>query len=365
MKKIVFIRTDASKKIGNGHVMRCLSLAEELRDLGMKVVFITREYPGNLNKQIKKMHFDVISLLSHNKLLDNQSISEYGQWLGVSQEIDAEETIQIVNNIEINLLIIDHYALDETWEKKLRPYTEKIMVIDDLENRSHDCDLLLDQTFGREEFKYKKLVPNYCDLLLGSSYSLLRKSFYKLRIQAIQKRRDNNGINNILISMGGIDENNITSKVLMSISQIKWKKSPVVNIILTANSPHKDKIINSIKKYDFEINIFVDVNNMAELMLHSDIAIGGGGTTSWERCALALPTILIILAENQKTIGKNLASAGAVITLYRNNKIIKNIRQAITVMMKKNIYMEMSKNASIVCDGRGAKITSDKIIALI
>ena len=136
----VVIRADASKHIGSGHIMRCLTLAKELRNLGAIVEFITRNHSENLNTQIIEQGFKLRLLPNHNKLVEQRTLSEYEQWLGVSQSVDAEETIKALSGKQPDLLIVDHYALDYNWEKKLRKIIDKIMVIDDLANRRHDCD---------------------------------------------------------------------------------------------------------------------------------------------------------------------------------------------------------------------------------
>jgi spore coat polysaccharide biosynthesis predicted glycosyltransferase SpsG len=165
--------------------------------------------------------------------------------------------------------------------------------------------------------------------------------------------------------MGGMDEENITLRVLDALSLIQWKTTPTINIVLTAGAPYLQIVNDSLHKYDFSIRLLVDVNNMAELMLESDIAIGAGGSTSWERCCLALPTVLIILSENQQEVGKNLAEARAVVTLQKNDKMEKDIKQSImSLIQDKNYYIEMCNNASKICDGSGVKRAFESIVAV-
>jgi UDP-2,4-diacetamido-2,4,6-trideoxy-beta-L-altropyranose hydrolase len=361
----VVIRVDASQKIGLGHVMRCLALAEGLYDKGATINFIIRDYSENLNKYIKSKGFKVNLLPKLIKTKSQKELIGYEQWLGTRQEIDADYTIHKLIGEKIDWLIVDHYALDCIWEKKLKPHTKNIMVIDDLANRIHDCDILLDQTFGRNKLDYKQLVPSYCQLLLGSKNALLRPDFKKFRSSALQRRKRYSSICNILVSMGGMDEENITLRVLDALSLIQWKTTPTINIVLTAGAPYLQIVNDSLHKYDFSIRLLVDVNNMAELMLESDIAIGAGGSTSWERCCLALPTVLIILSENQQEVGKNLAEARAVVTLQKNDKMEKDIKQSImSLIQDKNYYIEMCNNASKICDGSGVKRAFESIVAV-
>ena len=362
--KVVF-RVDASQKIGSGHVMRCLALAEMLRSLGGSIDFIMRDYIGNLNEHVKRQGFNTYLLLDQNITIEQKNLNKYEQCTGFVQEIDAEKTIHILAFKKIDWLIIDHYEIDKVWENKLRLHSKKIMVIDDMANRHHNCDILLDQTFGRKELDYKGLVPDYCNLLLGSENSLLHSSFKKLRQKALQRRKNYNNTNSILISIGSMDEKNITSRVLKALSSIIWKNNTVVNVVLTSSAPYLQAVIDSLFKYKYPVNVLIDVTNMAELMLESDLAIGAGGTTSWERCCLALPTVLIILAENQRNVGERLAQVGATITIQENDKLENNIKQAVTdIMQDKILYMDMSNKAAEVSNGDGVKRVAEKIISL-
>ena len=362
---IIGIRVDASIIMGSGHVMRCLVLAEELHGRNATVEFVTRNHLGNLNKQIRGKGFKVHSLLTTSETKIKKSITGYKQWLGVEQETDAYETIEVLVNKKIDWLIIDHYALDHIWEENLRPYVKKIMVIDDMEKRQHNCDILFDQTFGRKKLDYKKLVPNDCKLLLGSENALLRPNFAKVRPLALHRRDRYGSIGNILVSMGSMDEENITTRVLNALSLVKWKTLPNVSVVLTSNSPYLQEINNNLYKYNVPIKVLIDVPNMEELMLKSDLAIGAGGSTSWERCCLALPTILIVLSENQQKIGENLSKAGAAITLQKNDRMEYNIRHSIaTLMQNKSIYMKICNSASKICDGNGVKKTVNKILSV-
>ncbi len=356
----IFIRVDSSVEIGYGHVMRCLTLSEELKKQGAKVTFITRNHKGNLNNLIisKKFNLEVIS----NKNFFYDSLSFYDRWLTTTEDVDAKETIKKIAHNQIDWLIVDHYSLGVTWENKIRNFVSKIMVIDDLANRKHNCDLLFDQTYNRKKSDYINLVSKKTKLILGSKNALLRSDFSKLKHLSVKYRNEYKSINSILISAGSVDNENLTSKVLNALKAIKWKKNPVINVVLSSAAPYLDYVKKLSKECKFQVNVLVDISNMAELMLRSDLAIGSGGTTSWERCCMGLPTILIVLADNQKKIGESLFQAGAVITLQEDYEIENSISQSIVELMKdKKKYIRMSHNASKICDGYGAKRTVEKI----
>ena len=187
--KIIF-RVDASLNIGSGHVMRCLTLAEKLKEISSDITFISRKLKGNLNALISNEGFKINQLSAPNALQknSNQVKGGYFDWLGVSEIDDAKETVNLLENQKLDWLIVDHYSLGEIWEKELKPYTNNILVIDDIANRNHDCDILLDQNwFKNMKSRYNGLLSKNCVQLLGPKYALLRKEFS--RIRKIKKRK--------------------------------------------------------------------------------------------------------------------------------------------------------------------------------
>ncbi len=147
--RVVF-RADASLNIGSGHVMRCLTLANALRESGASCFFVCREHPGNLLELIREQGFEAIGLplpKTFESLHGKHSSSRltYAGWLGDSWQRDAEQTLAALNGELADWLVVDHYALDSAWEESLRPACRRLLVIDDLADRDHRCDLLLDQ----------------------------------------------------------------------------------------------------------------------------------------------------------------------------------------------------------------------------
>lgn len=331
---IVF-RVDSSSQMGVGHLMRCLTLANKLTQHGYDIFFVCRDLEGNLISLIKYPAY----ILSKNNNFNSDDL--YLNWLGATQEQDAEQTIKAVSE-DIDILLVDSYALDEEWHKQLRPHTKKIMVIDDLADRQFDCDILLNQNLGIHRRDYRGKVPNDCELLLGCNYALLRPEFAELRVQALEKRQNTTEIKNILISMGGSDIKNITYDVLQKLDD----KFNVI-AVLGGSSPHNKMIKNYAKGKNIEV--IINANNMSELMLETDLAIGAGGSTSWERCCLGLPVLLYILSENQREIAENLEQSGAA-------QIVNNLRDNLQVVMADfDLWRAMSNKSKNICDGLGAE----------
>ena len=163
--------------------------------------------------------------------------------------------------------------------------------------------------------------------------------------------------------MGGMDDENITLRILDAIDLIKLETTLNVIVVLGSGAPNLKNIKRNLHKYNFNVNLLIDVTNMAALMSEVDLAIGAGGTTSWERCCLGLPTILIVISEDQMKIGQNLSEIGAVITLQKNNTMEELIRKSINVLSKDRIkYLEMCHCSAKVCDGNGTKRTVEQVM---
>ena len=303
----VLIRTDASVEIGSGHLMRCLTLADQLRDEGAEVAFVCRDLPGAMFDLLhtRSYRFAKLSWVEEDNALQN---------------IDAQETIKAAGRLfpdGIEWLVVDHYELDVEWERMLRPHVCKLMVIDDLANRSHDCDLLLDQNYYRDlDQRYQGLVPEQCVTLLGPAYVLLRPEFADAR----QRLRVRNGtVRRILVFFGGSDSTNQTRKALDALKLIS-RPEIAVDIVVGASNPYRDEI-QSLSQEMPNVQYHCQVSNMAELIEAADIAIGAGGATTWERCSLGLPTLTVVFADNQLQTTLDLERLGAIIFLGWANKI--------------------------------------------
>lgn len=305
----IIFRVDASIQIGTGHVMRCLTLADELRSRGCRVQFICRKHPGHMADKIVRQGFEV-SLLPEPEQTGETCVDQedYAAWLGVTQDEDARQTIAVLGSEEPDWFIVDHYGLDAKWEKSLRPYVDKIMVIDDLANREHDCDLLLDQNYFQEPAqRYKGLLLDTCKTLFGPEYALLRKEF---RVARQFTRMRGNKIARVLIYFGGSDHNNLTGTALEALSR-KELQHLLVEVVIVIGNPHLEKL----KKQESDrpgTRLHIQPEGFIELMLRADLCIGAGGTTTWERLCLNIPSIVITVADNQKAFTKELDKAGYV-----------------------------------------------------
>ena len=348
----VIFRVDASLQIGTGHVMRCLTLADVLQKQGSEVSFICRKHEGNLIKHIEKKGYVVYRLdilLPEIEELNQSEINPlaHASWLGATQKKDAEACDSILKNIIPDWLIVDHYAIDCRWQNQLKQNFKKLMVIDDLADREHKCDLLLDQTFGRKEDDYNSLVPHDCKLLLGSYYALLRPEFSQWREYSLQ-RRATPMLKKILITMGGVDPNNFTGQLLEILRTSELRQGIEITVVMGSASLYLEEVKQFEQIMSCPISVMVNVNNMAELMANSDLAIGAVGSTTWERCCLGVPSILLAIAENQ-ICASQLLKHESVIELCDDIECVVDLVKVIT----KNDMANLSKKSATLTDGTG------------
>lgn len=320
MKPVLVFRCDASSEIGTGHVMRCLTLAGALQDC-----------------------YQVKFLCSEETIKTVPALGQSGFPVSSDEFADAQ------------WLIIDHYNLDEHYERRAYDWASQVMVIDDLANRAHECDILLDQTFGRLEDDYKNLVPASCKILTGSKYAILKPEFALLRQTLF---RNFSKPERLLVTFGGLNPKKSTEFTLRVLERFQnWPlQIDVVTGSHAAGFADIESLVARLQNQGFhQVFLHVDTPAMARLMTQADLCIGAGGTTSWERCCLKLPAITFELADNQHFLLEGLAAAGVV----RNLGPIESISEEVffsdlSLLLAAPRKLEaMSLKAAAICDGRG------------
>ena len=348
----IVIRTDASVHIGSGHVMRCLVLAQGLTTQGHQVSFACRPQRGDLVAFIENKGFCVYKLAPPKTELIPTSNADYGAWLQVPWQQDADNLLTLV--AAADLVIVDHYALNANWQQRIQQALHcKIMVIDDLV-RSHHADLILDQTLLRRSDEYQSQSqpqPSHDEtkVLTGCEFALLNPqfSYYREQVLTDDKLSDRP---KLLLSMGGIDQPNATFLVLTALAAMSVLTRPLVTVLLGPRAPHYQQVKAFCLQHGDWITQLDFVDNMAELMVQHQVAIGAPGTTSWERACLGLPSIIIPLAENQQTISRNLVAVDAAYKVE-----LDDIAQQLMLS-----YQRLLQNWSVLrlnnlklCDGLG------------
>lgn len=303
----IAIRVDSSLLVGSGHLMRCLTLAEKIKSkINAEIIFISRDLEKNINYMVEKQGFELHIL---PKIEINNKLIGYEQWLTVTQQEDAEEVKEILQKQQVDLIIIDSYAIDYNWENIVRPCVKKIMIIDDLANRKHDCEILLDQNYYKNmHLRYENLLPVYCKKLLGPQNTILRKEFVQEKIK--MRNINNLEVKRILVSFGGSDPSNETLKSMIALRNIE-RQNIKVDVVVGGSNNNKE-CIEKFCKENKNFFIHYQIDYMAKLMSLADISIGAGGITTLERCYMMLPSIVISLAENQNEICENFAEIGYI-----------------------------------------------------
>lgn len=352
----VGFRTDASVQIGTGHVVRCLTLADALRERGAKCIFLCRTHVGHLIDLIERRGHEAVALPSPAKAFQPPAVAPaYADWLGTDWSEDATATRQALGGLCLDWIVVDHYALDWHWEQMLRQHCARLMVIDDLADRRHDCDVLLDQNLGRLAEDYHDMVPEGTAIYIGPQFALLRPEFSKLRSASL-KRRQNITLKRLLVNMGGVDKDNVTGQVLAVLQSCALPQNVKITVVMGPKAPWSEQVMAQASSIRWDVEVLADVSKMAELMAESDLVIGAAGSTSWERCCLGVPTIQLILAENQRQVANALSDRNAAILLERPLDL-RNLFDQLT--MEK--LQQISKNSSAICDGRGVMYFSEEI----
>ncbi|MCK1707602.1 UDP-2,4-diacetamido-2,4,6-trideoxy-beta-L-altropyranose hydrolase [Bradyrhizobium sp. 146] len=329
---LIVFRADADPVIGGGHVMRCLTLATEMQRRGADVLFICS--PGTA---------DVVPALARSGAAWFEA--DERDWNTALMEDKLTGT-------PIDLIVVDSYRLGEPFERSLRQYTRRILVIDDAPTRSHDCDLLLDTTLDRSADEYAGLVPKHCCVLAGASYTLVRSAFAELRATCLEQRNASSQLTSVFVSLGLTDVGGRTAAIVRSL--VTLDNLSRIIVVVNPAAPSFDEII-ALQKADDRVEVHVDPPEMAELMASAHVAIGTPGTSSWERCCLGLPSVLIIVADNQRDNAGALQRAGAA----RIVPIDADLPEAVSGILRELALRpdelgRISRLAADVCDGGGA-----------
>jgi UDP-2,4-diacetamido-2,4,6-trideoxy-beta-L-altropyranose hydrolase len=308
MQRVV-IRVDASVDIGLGHLTRCLTLANALAADGTKICFLMRDRSEAFAQLIEFNGHDYRLLHSSGRCGPAADTKAHSRWLPVSWQEDAEDTAREISKLgPVDWLVVDNYALDSGWERELRAKGRRILTVDDLAERPHDCDILLDQNFVRGMWtRYETLVPSTCKSLLGPRYALLRPEFAAQRHSLVAR---DGTVSRILICFGGTDPMNETTKALAAVRGARTE-GLAIDVVVGRGNPNAESVARQCAEIPGATS-YQGAENMAALMARADLAVGAGGVMSWERCCLGLPTIAIAIVEHQVDLLEALAEQGSL-----------------------------------------------------
>lgn len=343
---IVF-RADASLTMGHGHVMRCVSLAQALRAQGADCSFVCASHAGHLNTYLRDQGFEVRAL--DHTLSDARHSAES---LLPNWQDDARATIDAIQHLSVDWLVVDHYGLDQAWEMALSPHVSQLMVIDDLANRAHHCDLLLDTNPGRLANDYASLTPPGCRILAGPQYALIRHEISRSRTDTPRPRHQHTPLN-VLVTLGGVDKNNVTSQVLSALHQFDSDAPLEIQVVMGLHAPWMAQVTEVAQSMRWPTQVAHNPSHFVQLMCTHDIAIGAAGTSALERCCLGLPSINLVLAANQRLSAKALHDSHAAGWVDLQNGWENALHQQLRALQQDAPRLAMHIACSHITDGAG------------
>ena len=340
---LVVFRADADPAIGGGHVMRCLTLAMEMQQRGAEVVFVCKAGTA-----------DTVPALTRSGIVCLDADQHHWNGAIAAGKFGAAR---------VSLVVVDSYDLGEEFERSLCRHSCPVAVIDDAPVRRHECDLLIDMTLNRVAAEYTGMVPAHCRVLAGSSYTLLRAEFAELRAESLARRQASSTLTSVFVSLGLTDIGGHTAEIARLLACNSRLEHIVVVTGPMVPAFHE---LKSIQDEAPQMRVCVDPPDIAQLMAAADIAIGTPGTSSWERCCLGLPSILLVVAPNQIDNARALEQAGAA----RVSSLNSNASSSISGILRElrefpNRLAQMSQRAAEVCDGDGAFRVGNAIDQLI
>jgi UDP-2,4-diacetamido-2,4,6-trideoxy-beta-L-altropyranose hydrolase len=301
----ILIRADTADGVGTGHLVRCLALAGRLRERGVRVTLACAPASPHVARMVAAAGCELIDVTPASTGARRRATED--ALPAAEQQADAAASRAAVAGDAPAWLVVDHYGLDACWEREMRPGARRILVIDDLTCRPHDCDLLLDQNPGADrEARHRRLSGSAPRLLVGPRFALLRPGFAAARAGSGPRQGT---VRRILVMHGGLDPTGETPKAVQALQRLRAVAAHI-DVVAGSANPHADAVRAACAR-DPRMHFHHGATNVPELMAAADIALGACGSTSWERCCLYLPAVAVIAAENQREIAAGLAAAGA------------------------------------------------------
>lgn len=351
-------RTDATDRIGTGHFMRCLTLADAMRRRGARTRFLGRTVPPHLARCATERGHELVALSSG--ALEPLDDLPHAAWLGTSQAADARDTARALSDGDWDWIVVDHYALDARWERTVRQAVRRVFAIDDLADREHDCDLLLDQNYYEDmDTRYDGKAPPGCERLLGPSYAMLRDEFRRAR-ESVRPRTGT--IERVLVFFGGVDAEDYTGRAIEALASLGIRV-PHADVVIGAGHPRREAIERACARHGMTCHVQTD--RMADLMAAADLAIGAAGSASWERCCLALPAITVATAGNQVPIAAGLEALGVAVSLGDGAGVTAAEMAAAfqAIAGEPDRVRRMSAAAARAVDGAGVDRVCDRLVS--
>lgn len=364
----VLIRADASVAIGTGHILRCAALAEKFVRRGDDVIFICREQDGHLSDFLRREKGFAVVTLPFTKSVESDfhhSHVPHASWLGVTPLQDAAETSDVIHRVaSVDLFIIDHYAIDAEWESVIKPQVKKMFVIDDLADRAHVADVLLDQNYYHHSVaRYEKLVPVACQKLLGPKYALLPPHFMDVKKNAsvvdFNQRQ-------LFVFFGGSDPEGVTLKAVEALKSLSWQENEHIEVLVGPLNPHREAIKKLCAGFT-PIHLQLEWVDVAKILNQSQMFLGAGGVVTWERSFFGIPSVVVATAQNQIQIAKEYAEVGAQVYLgFWQDVTVQDIKKAVSLLWTDKVEQEKQRLLSQrTVDGHGLDRVMSALLGVV
>lgn len=329
----VVFRTDASTLIGSGHVMRCVTLAHNLRLQGAELLFVCRRTSGDMIHWLEEQRLPVAPLIGDVGDDDKETLSR----------LDAH------GFGAADWVVVDHYGLDANWERAMRRPGRRILVIDDLADRPHDCDMLLDQNLVvAHETRYAALLSERTVPLLGPRYAMLQPGYRHAHLTAPARR---GRPRRVMIYFGAADLPGLTGRVVKAMLQ--RDEDVAVDMVIGAVNPQRELLLTMAHGQP-RLSAHLQMPSLDELMKQADLAVGAGGATSWERLCLGLPALVVTLAPNQQAVAAELHRRKLAIWLGDAEQLSDAaLEGALEQVLERDVDTWFNAAQASVVDGRG------------
>ncbi|AWW74149.1 UDP-2,4-diacetamido-2,4,6-trideoxy-beta-L-altropyranose hydrolase [Erythrobacter sp. KY5] len=344
----IAIRADASIAMGIGHLQRCLSLAQALRNLKADVRFVTRDLGIQSAKMVSDRGFSqTVTLPAADEPFEPDPAIPHSSWAKVSQDRDADETIRSLEEFGPDWLVVDHYAFDARWHDRVRDALNcRIAVIDDLADRAIHADLLLDHNLAADHgAKYAERIVGKPRILGGTRYALLAPAYAKAPRYEFSRR-----VRSIGVFMGGSDAPNFSALAVDALVEARFDGP--IEIVSTSANPHLESLRERVQGLP-NVTLSLDLPDLAAFFARHDLQIGAGGGATWERCFIGVPTLLVIAADNQNIVVPELAGRGIITAV--DNPTPQRIAARLTALIDNPAEREeLAAKARQTIDGFGA-----------
>lgn len=343
--RILFF-ADAGPSVGGGHVMRCLTLARALAERGAECAFVESRAAAPL---LRRFGWPAQTLLA---MIGAEDLGEIVGW-----------GAEFADRFEADIVVVDHYRAGAAEETLLRGDHRRIAAIDDLADRLHACDLLVDPGFGRHRADYADLVTERCKLLLGPNHALVRPEFAQARPRAMSRRAKHGPVSRALISLGLTDVAGVTARVVEALGPLIGETR--LDVVLGAAAPSLTRL-EAMAAADRRVRLWVDTGEMASLMADADVAIGAGGSSVWERATVGLPAATVVLADNQRAMIGHMAEAGLTLVVEAGAPDFETrLRDAwAELLADREMRWRLAERGTDLCDGLGVGRVAEAVLSL-